>query len=26
VQLVAGHLGAQERGAFLRELGYEDIA
>jgi serine/threonine-protein kinase len=26
VQLVAGHLGAQERGAFLRELGYEDFA
>ena len=24
VQLVAGHLGAQERGAFLRELGYDD--
>ena len=26
VQLVAGHLGAQERGAFLRELGYDDTA
>ncbi len=26
VQLVAGHLGAQERGAFLRELGYDDAA
>jgi serine/threonine-protein kinase len=25
VQLIAGHLGAQERGAFLRELGYEDF-
>jgi len=24
VQLVAGHLGAQERGAFLRELGFDD--
>jgi serine/threonine protein kinase len=26
VQLVAGHLGQQERGAFLRELGYDDTA
>ena len=26
VHLVAGHLGAQERGAFLRELGYDDAA
>jgi serine/threonine-protein kinase len=26
VQLVAGHLGQQERGAFLRELGYDDVA
>ena len=24
VQLVAGHLGAQERGEFLRELGFDD--
>ena len=26
VQLIAGHLGQQERGAFLRDLGYDDVA
>jgi serine/threonine-protein kinase len=25
VQLVAGHLGAQERGAFLREFGFVEL-
>jgi len=26
VQLVAGHLGVQERGAFLREIGFDEAS